>query len=396
MEFNPYPFTLLKKLLKNVESSQDDINLSIGEPSFKAPDDVIKSIQENAELIRFYPKNDIDFQLLKKSQINFVKNRFKVDLKNEEIIPTFGTREALFNFPLFVLFDINEPYIAFPNPFYQIYEGATIASNAQPIYMDLNHINNFKPSLKKSDLKKVSLVILNSPNNPTGQILNIKELEYWVKLALEYNFYLLNDECYSEIYVDDKPPSILEACINVGNTEFKNVFAINSISKRICVPGLRSGFIAGDKEILNKYVVFRSYAGLTIPLTLQKASRVAWENYNYAEIIRKKFAKNIEIAKNIFSNSMIFPYSFYLWLKIQDCDEIHLGDNRLFSDEIFALELKKKKGITVLPGSYLGRHNVGYGYVRIALVYEENIMTDGLLKIKDFLDSFIKKYACQR
>ena len=240
-------------------------------------------------------------------------------MKEDELIPTFGSREVLFNFTHFIFTSTickkqNTPTLAFPNPFYQIYEGAQIANHADVIYMPLNEQNDFKPKLLESDLRKVSMVILNSPNNPTGQILNREELMEWAKLALEYDFILVNDECYSEIYKDNAPPSLLEACKAIGNTSFKNSFVINSISKRLSAPGLRSGFIAGDSNILKDYKVFRTYVGISMPLTLQKASIIAWQEDEYAQSIRKKFAKNLEIAQEIFPNTHVYPYTFYLWL----------------------------------------------------------------------------------
>ncbi len=394
MRFNPYPFERLRKLLGVQQYNYSNVNLSIGEPGFNPPPSVVESLKENAELIRYYPSLQKDLVI---SQIDFVKKRFNVSLEENEIIPTFGSREVLFNFPQFIFLDKkkDKPIMSFPNPFYQIYEGVQIANNANVIYMPLNEENHFKPQLSLSDCQKVDMVILNSPNNPTGQTLDIDELARWVELALEYDFILINDECYSEVYVDTRPPSLLEASIKVGNTNFKNVFAINSLSKRLSVPGLRSGFIAGDSSILEKYKIFRTYLGISIPNTIQKASIIAWREYEYAEIIRKKFTQNIAIAQSIFTNSTIFPFTFYLWLKVQDCNEIHLNSNRLFNDEVFARELYEKKGYVVLPGSYLGRNNGGIGYVRVALTKEEDLMKEVLVNLKHFNDNFINIHSCQ-
>ncbi len=387
MQFNPYPFEKLRELLKDCKTQKEGINLSIGEPGFHAPKSVVDSIKDNAHLIRYYPSLQEDLIC---SQIDFIQDRFNVKLQTDEIIPTFGTREVLFNFPHFILanerFIRNEiPCIAFPNPFYQIYEGVQIANKARAIYMPLNQENSFKPMLSKDNLNKVDMVILNSPNNPTGQILNIHELEEWARLALQYNFILINDECYSEIYKTNPPPSLLEACINIGNKDFKNTFVINSISKRLSTPGLRSGFIAGDKTILNEYRVFRTYVGISMPNTLQKASIIAWREKEYAEDIRKKFATNLDIAQTIFNNTQIFPYTFYLWLNVKK-DSIKIQNN-MTSDTFFTKNLYEKTGHKVLPGSYLGRNNVGVDYVRIALTQEQDLMYKVLRDIKDIYDS---------
>ena len=389
MTFNPYPFERLRSLLDSCNPSVNGLNLSIGEPAFPSPQKVVRALQDNAELIRYYPSLD---SMLPEAQIAFVKQRFNVALKETELVPTFGSREVLFNFVHFIFTNNickknNTPTLAFPNPFYQIYEGAQIANHANAIYMSLTAENDFKPKLCKADLQKVSMVILNSPNNPTGQILTKDELMEWVQLALDYDFILVNDECYSEIYKDNAPPSILEACIELGNTTFKNVFAINSISKRLAAPGLRSGFIAGDSKLLQDYRIFRTYVGISMPLTLQKASIIAWQENDYAQIVREKFAKNLTIAQEIFCDIKILPYTFYIWLCVSNGKKI--ASKELSCDMLFTQELYKQTGHKVLPGSYLGRNGCGMGYVRIALTHEADIMQKTLKEIKACYDSFI-------
>lgn len=394
MIFNPYPFERLRTLLESCNPNasgvgSDGLNLSIGEPAFNAPEKVVQTLRDHAGLIRYYPSLDTKLQEV---QRDFFYKRFNIALQESELIPTFGSREVLFNFTHFIFTSgickkENKPTLAFPNPFYQIYEGAQIANHADVIYMPLCEQNDFKPKLVKSDLEKVSMVILNSPNNPTGQILNKQELIEWVKLALEYNFILVNDECYSEIYKDDAPPSLLEACMAAGNTSFKNTLVINSISKRLSAPGLRSGFIAGDSCILKDYKVFRTYVGISMPLTLQKASIVAWQEDEYALSTRKKFAKNLEIAQEIFPNARIYPYTFYLWLHVAGTKRVIPKD--FTSDMLFTQELYSKTGHKVLPGSFLGRNTSGVGYVRIALTHEEDRMRKVLLEIKDCYNDFI-------
>ncbi|TLE07804.1 succinyldiaminopimelate transaminase [Helicobacter bilis] len=402
MTFNPYPFEKLRALLETCDPnanktescklhSSSGLNLSIGEPAFPSPTKVVQALCDNASLIRYYPTLD---SKLPEVQREFFYKRFNIALKEDELIPTFGSREVLFNFTHFIFTSTickkqNKPTLAFPNPFYQIYEGAQIANHADAIYMPLNEQNDFKPKLLESDLKKVSMVILNSPNNPTGQILNREELMEWAKFALEYDFILVNDECYSEIYKDDAPPSLLEACKAIGNTSFKNSFVINSISKRLSAPGLRSGFIAGDSNILKDYKVFRTYVGISMPLTLQKASIIAWQEDEYAQSIRKKFAKNLEIAQEIFPHTRVYPYTFYLWLCVANTK--HKIPKDFTSDMLFTQELYKRSGHKVLPGSFLGREKSGMGYVRIALTHEEEVMRKALLGIKECYEDFIKR-----
>lgn len=372
MNFCPYPFERLKLLIASIVPKKQSISLSIGEPQFETPNFIQNALKKSSSELRYYPKSSGEDYLIN-AQINFVKNRFNVELKTTQIIPTLGTREVLFNLPQYLLFDVFSPIIAHPNPFYQIYEGATIASRANVIYMPLCKENDFKPMLTKQERKRVNLVILNSPNNPTGATLHLDELKTWVEWAIEDDFILLNDECYSEIYQETRPTSILEASIVLGNISFKNVLALNSISKRSCAPGLRSGFVSGDETILKGYRNYRSYLGCAIPNPIQKASAVAWQDTRSSDIIRKKYAKNLQIAKVLFPD--IAPYTFYLWLEVGD-------------DIDFTKKLYDQEGILVLPGSFLGRNSAGNGYVRIALVHEENILKPALETLANFWHSY--------
>lgn len=375
MNFEKYPFEKLTELLADIPTNNNyELSaLTIGEPKFETPDFIQNKLKESTSLLQKYPAS-AGTPGLKQSMINFVNQRFNVELKTSEIIPTFGTREVLFNFPQFALFDKENPVMAFTNPFYQIYEGAAIASRAEVIYINLTEDNNFKALLSDEELKKCDLVILNFPNNPTSADMSKEELGVWVKKALEFDFILLNDECYSEIYFDEdkKPVSLLEASIEVGNEEFKNVLVLNSISKRSSAPGLRSGFIAGDSKILKAYMKYRTYVGCASPVPLQEAAAVAWNDQEHVEYFRSVYKKNFELAKEILGVET--PNStFYIWLKVDDELE-------------FTRNLYKEKNIKVLPGSFLGRDNQGKGYVRIALVENEEKTKEVLTRLKDFID----------
>ncbi|MEA3512467.1 MAG: succinyldiaminopimelate transaminase, partial [Campylobacterota bacterium] len=299
-----------------------------------------------------------------------------VRLTKDEIIPTFGTREVLFNFPQFALFDKKNPTIAFPNPFYQIYEGAAIASRAKTIHMNMTKENNFIVSLTQQQMEEVDLVILNYPNNPTSADISKNELILWVKNAIKYDFILINDECYSELYFDEdnKPISLLEVCEEAGNGEFKNCLVLNSISKRSSAPGLRSGFIAGDKNILKQYMKYRTYVGCALPLPLQKTAAIAWNDEKHVEEFREIYKENFEIAKDILDIEI--PNStFYIWLEVQD-------------ELKFTKELYEQYNIKVLPGSFLGRNGIGKNYVRIALV-ETALKTKEILgRLKEFMTGY--------
>ena len=372
MNFEPYPFEKLTNLLKNITPSEnfEPCALTIGEPQFDTPMFIQQALKDNVNLLNKYPKTSGE-SYLRDAQKSFVKRRFSVDLKDSEIIPTFGTREVLFNFPQFLLFDVENPLIAYVNPFYQIYEGAAKACKAEVLYLDLTKDNNFKPDITIKKLEDANLVILNFPNNPTASTLSLDEFGEWVKLALKYNFVLLNDECYSEIYCDKKPISLLEASLHVNNDSFKNVLVVNSISKRSSAPGLRSGFIAGDETILKEYMKYRTYIGAAIPLPLQHASAAAWSDELHVERTRAIYKKNLELASKIL-NIKRSDTTFYVWLEVDDELEFTKG-------------LYKSKNIKVLPGSFLGREGIGRAYVRIALVENTEKTKDVLTRISDFI-----------
>ena len=377
MKFEPYPFEKLNNLLQEIVPNPDlaPSILTIGEPQFETPEFIQNELQNNTHLLKKYPKTSGELSL-REAQRTFFKKRFDTNLSDEQIIPTFGTREVLFNFPQFLLFDKDKPTIAFTNPFYQIYEGAAIASRAKTIYLNLIEENSFKPKIDEDILSTCDLVILNFPNNPTSSVLTLDELGKWVKLALKYDFVLLNDECYSEIYTDKKIPSLLEASIHVGNVDFKNILIINSISKRSSAPGLRNGFIAGDAIILEEYMKYRTYIGCASPLPLQSAASVAWLDEEHVENSRKIYKRNFEIAKEILDIE-IPKATFYIWLKVENAIE-------------FTKKLYKEYNVKVLPGEFLAREddkgiNPGKDFIRIALVENEEKTKDAMLRIKECL-----------
>ena len=360
MHFEPYPFEKLTTLLEGItpNPAYSPIALTIGEPQFETPAFIQKSICKHSEELRRYPKTAGE-ATLNDSMRAFVKSRFGVELKSSELISSFGTREVLFNFPQYYLFDKKEPVMAYTNPFYQIYEGAAIASRSRVLHLNLTEQNGFKPVVNEDELAVCDLVILNFPNNPTASVLSIEELGEWVKLALKHNFCLINDECYSEIYTGKKVPSLLEASVYVGNTSFKNVLVINSISKRSSAPGLRSGFIAGDAEILKGYAQYRTYVGCASPLPLQAAAAMAWADDEHVQVARDVYAQNFKAAQEILGIETS-DATFYVWLKVDDALE-------------FTQRLYRDYNVKVLPGEFLARENKagenpGIGYIRIALV----------------------------
>jgi aspartate/methionine/tyrosine aminotransferase len=379
MKFESYPFEKLNNLLQDITPNQDfnPLSLTIGEPQFNTPSFVLDALKDNAKEFNKYPKTRGE-EYLREAILIYNKKRFDIDLIDEQIIPTFGTREVLFNFPQYLLHDIKNPHMVFPNPFYQIYEGAAIASKSKVSYLNLKVANNFLPEIDKEVLASADFVILNSPNNPTGSVMGIEDLKEWVRLALEYDFVLLNDECYIDIYTDSPIPSILNAALEVGNNEFKNIIALNSLSKRSSAPGLRSGFLAGDKTILQGYMEYRTYIGCASPIPLQKAASVAWSDMEHVGIFREKYRQNMYLAKEILDED-VTQATFYVWLQVKD-------------DISFTKEAYERYNLKVLPGSFLGRNGAGKGYVRLALVYEPDIIKEALNRVKKLIQEIGGKF----
>ncbi|UFS63394.1 succinyldiaminopimelate transaminase [Sulfurimonas sp. HSL-3221] len=378
MQFESYPFEKLSALLDPIEpnSAYAPLTLTIGEPQFETPAFIRNALCGSADTLRRYPKTAGE-EMLNGAMRDFVARRFGVTLANDQLVSCFGTREVLFNFPQYLLFDKPDPVMTFTNPFYQIYEGAAIASRAKVNYLNLDAANGFKPQVDPAVLQSSDLVILNFPNNPTSSCLSLEELGEWVKLALEYDFVLLNDECYSEIYPNEAPAGILEASAAVGNTAFKNVLALNSISKRSSAPGLRSGFIAGDATILEGYRQYRTYIGCASPLPLQTAAAAAWADEAHVAEARAVYRENFEIAKAILGTA-VPEATFYLWLEVDDAIA-------------FTEKLYRDYNLKVLPGEYLARtdvngNNPGRGRIRIALVESPERTRMALERIKEAMN----------
>jgi len=374
LNFETYPFEKLHHLLEDIKPNDmyPPLSLTIGEPQFNTPYFILEELKNKATLLNKYPKSAGEEEL-KESMLHYMRERFDLRLQPNQIIPTFGTREVLFNFPQFLLHDIEHPQMAYTNPFYQIYEGAAKAVNAKVIHLDLTKANNFKPDMNHEELWNCDFVIINFPNNPTASTMDLEELKKWVKLALKHDFVLLNDECYIDLYTNDPLPSLLNAAIEVGNVNFKNILVVNSISKRSSAPGLRSGFIAGDAAILKEYMLYRTYVGCAAPLPLQYAAATAWSDDIHVEGFRDNYRKNFKVAKEVLGVET--PEStFYIWLEVED-------------ELSFTQELYQHYNLKVLPGSFLGRDGIGQGYVRLALVYDEPLTREALERIKKYIDS---------
>lgn len=372
MQFETYPFEKLNLLLENIQANSDytPLSLTIGEPQFATPQFILDELNKSATLLNKYPKTSGE-QVLRDGMLQYLQNRFSLELDNSQIIPTFGTREVLFNFPQFLLHDVESPVMAYPNPFYQIYEGAAKASRAEVIYLNLESNNSFQPIVDEKNLARCDFVILNSPNNPTASVMHMDTLKEWIKLALKHDFVLLNDECYADLYLGEALPSLLNASREVGNSNFKNILVINSISKRSSAPGLRSGFIAGDAEILRDYMTYRTYVGCASPLPLQYAAALAWADQEHVDRFRAKYIRNFELARELLDINAP-EATFYIWLEVDD-------------EIAFTKRAYSQYNLKLIPGSYLGREEQGKGFVRLALVHEEEQTREALTRVAKLL-----------
>jgi N-succinyldiaminopimelate aminotransferase len=361
-----YPFEKLNNLFNNAvpPTNFSPIKLSIGEPQHATPDIIIQAmIKDLDQNLAKYPTTKGSLAL-RETIADWLKRRFKLENvdPNRHVLPVNGTREALFSFAQTVVNSQSaNPLVLMPNPFYQIYEGAAKLAGATPWF-----INNFDDSIPTNVWQQCQLLYICSPSNPSGTILDISVLEKLIEYSDKYNFIIASDECYSEIYADESQPPIglLEACNLLNRPDYKNCVVFHSLSKRSNAPGLRSGFVAGDADIISKYLQYRTYHGCAMSLATQNASIAAWQDETHVienrVLYRQKYDAVMDILNPVMPDLQRPPGGFYLWAKTPQ------------NDQTFALELFKQQNVTVLPGSFLSRVangvNPGENYVRMALV----------------------------
>lgn len=394
-KLHPYPFEKLATLKKGITPKSDlgHIALSIGEPKHKAPEFVIQELQQQLNGVSAYPLTK-GIPELRQAISSWLIQRFKLPESSldpeQHVIPVNGTREALFAFAQAVIDrnhdPLNAPLIVMPNPFYQIYEGAAYLSGAEPYYMNTTSENNYLPdfdAISDETWARCQLLFICSPGNPTGAVIDKTTLQKLVTLAEQHDFIIASDECYSEIYFDESipPVGLLEAAAEMGNTDYSRCVVFHSLSKRSNLPGLRSGFVAGDKDVLAKFLKYRTYHGCAMPLHHQMASIKAWQDEQHVKENRALYQKKFTDVLEIIGSKLDVKKpdaGFYLWAKTP------------VSDEDFAKNLFAEQNITVLPGSYLSREaegiNPGEQHVRMALVasYEECI--DAAKRIRQFME----------
>lgn len=390
-KLQPYPFEKLAKLKGEVTPPADleHIALSIGEPKHPAPEFVLDTLRTELQRVENYPTTK-GLPELNSTIANWLELRFSLENVDpvSQVIPVNGTREAIFAFTQAVVNRSQyRPLVVSPNPFYQIYEGAAYLSGAEPHFLPCLEENGFNPdydAVPEEVWHRCQLLFVCTPGNPTGSTLKLDDFRKLIELADKYDFVLASDECYSEIYVDgaDAPMGLLEACEQLGRKDFKRCVVFHSLSKRSNLPGLRSGFIAGDADLLKPFLLYRTYHGCAMPVHTQLASIAAWNDESHVQQNRSEYTQKFRSVLEILSPVLDVKQteaSFYLWPKTP------------INEETFAQQLFAQQNVTVLPGSYLSRTvegiNPGEHRVRMALVAETSECIEAAQRIRTFIES---------
>ncbi len=373
----PYPFQRLRDLFKGTTPNPvySAINLSIGEPKHATPQLIKDTLVNNLAGLASYPTT-IGSLALREAISNWISRRYAVPQLNPEtaILPVTGSREALFAFAQLIIDQSKpNPVVISPNPFYQIYEGAAFLAGAEPYFLNTlpenDHAMDFE-SVPVEVLKRTQLAYICSPGNPSGKVMSLAQWQTIFELSDKYGFVIAADECYTEIYFDEANPPLgaLQAAHKLGR-DYKNLVIFSSLSKRSNVPGMRSGFVAGDDKIIEKFALYRTYHGCAMNPAIQAASMTAWNDEAHVIENRRLYAEKFDIVTPLLTDVLHFEKpnaAFYLWAKIKQ------SNGRRITDTEFALALYRDFNVTVLPGSYLAREahgiNPGLNFVRLALV----------------------------
>jgi len=388
-----YPFEKLAELKQGLQppAHLDHIALSIGEPRHPAPHFVIETLIAHLHQVSNYPSTRGSEQL-REAIAAWISQRFAIDPglvdPEQNLLPVSGTREALFAIAQAVIDrSANRPLVLMPNPFYQIYEGATLLGGATPSYLDCLPENGFLPDLDRitsAEWERCQLIYICTPANPTGAVMPSAYLQQLIELAHQHDFVIASDECYSEIYFDegDPPPGLLGVAAAMGNDRFERCLAFHSLSKRSNLPGLRSGFVAGDARILEPFLRYRTYHGCALPSATQTASAAAWRDERHVVENRARYREKFERVLALLSDTLApqKPQAgFYLWASTPG------------SDTEFARRLYAEQNVTVLPGRFLSRDrngsNPGENRVRMALVAPLDECLDAAQRINSLISA---------
>lgn len=384
-QLQPYPFARLREAVQGIvpPAHLTEIPLYIGEPKHPAPRVIREALLQSLDELSKYPLT-LGLPELRQACADWLKRRYDGLTLNpdSEILPVLGSREALFSFVQTVLNEADAPVVVSPNPFYQIYEGATLLGGGKIVFAN-TVAPNFLPdwnSVAAEDWARCRLLFVCSPDNPTGSVLQQKDWEQLFELQDQYGFIIASDECYSEIYFDGKKPlGCLQAALECGRS-FDKLVMFTSLSKRSNVPGLRSGFVAGDAKLLKDFLLYRTYHGSAMSLPVQRASIAAWNDEAHVvenrALYQAKFDRVLPILRQKF-DVRLPDASFYIWLRIPDGDDLR-----------FTQELYRDTGVLVLPGRFFAREtangNPGKGFVRIALVDELDKCVEAAQRIIDW------------
>ena len=383
-----YPFQKLAALMNGVAPHPElkAISLHIGEPKHPTPDFIRRALAENLAGLASYPTT-LGAPSLRVAIAEWLQRRYglKHISADNEIIPVNGSREALFAFAQTIVDRTRlDPVVVVPNPFYQIYEGAALLAGAEPQYLNTLPSHNFAldfEQLPDTVWKRTQIVYVCSPGNPTGRVMTLDEWQRLFALSDKYGFVIAADECYSEIYFDESEPPLgaLQAAQHFGRTGYPRLVMFSSLSKRSNVPGMRSGFVAGDAAIIKKFLLYRTYQGCAMSPPIHAASTAAWQDEAHVvenrRLYREKFAAAVAILREVTEIGMP-DAAFYLWMDVGR------------DDTTFTRELAAQKNVSVLPGSYLAREargvNPGTNFVRVALVASTAECTEAADRIANF------------
>ncbi|PRC91328.1 succinyldiaminopimelate transaminase [Solimicrobium silvestre] len=376
-QLQPYPFEKLKQLFHGITPPNHltPISLGIGEPKHATPELINAALIENLSGLASYPGTQ-GSEVLRQAIAAWISRRYQIPAlnPNTQILPVNGSREALFAFAQTVL-DTSKgtapPLVMCPNPFYQIYEGAAYLAGAEPYFVNADETRNYSPdyaSVPEHIWERVQLLFVCSPGNPTGAVLSLDDWKQLFELSDRYGFVIAADECYSEIYFGDTAPlGALEAAHQLGRTTFPRLVSFSSLSKRSNVPGMRSGFVAGDADIIKLFLLYRTYHGSAMSPVIQAASAIAWTDEQHViqnrALYKAKFAQVTPLLQQVLDVELP-DAGFYLWARVDKLVSI--------SDTAYAQQLYAEYNVTVLPGSFLAREahgiNPGQQRIRMALV----------------------------
>ncbi len=386
----PYPFAKLRALLAQADTPAAQltpINLSIGEPKHPTPPFIAAAMQQATGGLSAYPPTKGD-PVLRSAIADWIARRYDMARPDPDtqVLPVLGSREALFSFAQVVVDPGAGATVVCPNPFYQIYEGAAVLAGARPYFINAQAELGFGydwSSVPADVWRTTQLLFVCSPGNPAGNVMSLDDWRTLFSLSDEYGFAIASDECYSEIYFNeqDKPLGGLQAAARLGRPDFRNLVCFSSLSKRSNVPGLRSGFVAGDARLIEQYLLYRTYHGSAMSAVVSDTSIAAWQDESHVVENRRLYREKFQAVVPVLGPLMGVDWpqaSFYLWARTP-------GD-----DASFVRELYGATGVTALPGSYLAREahgvNPGAGRVRIALVAPKADCIEAAGRIAEFLN----------